>query len=121
MGMYDTIVCEYPLSDCDIVEFQTKDLQNFLMTYTITKEGRLIAEEFEYEIIPEQERPYYGTDKWEDNSLFKVFGSIRKINIRDVDTEYHGDLTMYTHDKDNNWVEFKLRFTEGVVSKVGRI
>jgi len=121
MGMYDTIVCEYPLSDCSMIEFQTKDLQNAMMTYTITKEGRLIAEEFKYESVPEEERLFYGTDEWETHPMGKLFGCLRRTDIINVDTNYHGDVVMYTHDMDSNWEEFKVRFTEGVVSKIERI
>jgi hypothetical protein len=45
--MFDYINCEYILPDCpkDIdPEFQTKSLHNYLETYTITEEGRLIKD-----------------------------------------------------------------------------
>ena len=121
MGMFDTIICEYPLPECTIKNFQTKSLKNFMMNYTLTDEGRLIAEEFEYDLVPEEERPYYGTKEWETNSLFSIIGSLRKINLRNVDTNYHGDVVMYNQDEDKNWIEFKVRFTEGVVSKIERV
>jgi len=46
MGMYDYILCDYPLEGVSeeqqaSIAFQTKDLENFLYTYTITRDGRL--------------------------------------------------------------------------------
>lgn len=43
MGMFDTIICEYPLpiEKQKDVWFQTKDLENCLHTYTIKQDGTL--------------------------------------------------------------------------------
>jgi hypothetical protein len=50
MGMFDSIRCEYPLpgdppADAAELEFQTKDLDCLLETFTITKDGLLQGKE----------------------------------------------------------------------------
>ena len=44
MGMYDEIICKYPLPDpqCQYHVFQTKDLEQNMYRYSITSEGRLV-------------------------------------------------------------------------------
>ena len=43
MGLFDTVRCRYRLPDSRLqdAEFQTKDLDCLLLTYTVTEEGRL--------------------------------------------------------------------------------
>ena len=46
MGMFDTLQCEIPLPDGfkpEDGEFQTKDLDCCLETYTLTAEGKLLG------------------------------------------------------------------------------
>lgn len=98
MGMFDYIECEYPLPDGFVPppgwEFQTKDTEAMYMeVYRITKDGRLIHEACDYEIVPEEERPYYGKPEFE--GFLKIAGSQRKVNERDEDEQYHGDLEFY--------------------------
>ena len=59
MGMYDTIVCEYPLPMPDDPkgytgsdDFQTKDFDQSLATYTIDENGQLFIHRFEGEWEP---------------------------------------------------------------------
>lgn len=121
MGMFDDVVCKYPLPDCEETSFQTKDLENALFTYTITEEGRLLVEKYGLESVPEEERPYYGTKDWDDNPISHVFGSLRRVDVRTEDTCHHGDVYIYTINEQDEWIEFKIRFTEGVVSKVEKV
>ena len=53
------------------VVFQTKDLENYLGTYVI-KDGRLYERIYEYENVPEEERPYYGKPECDEGG--PVFG-----------------------------------------------
>src|SRR5271165_1542244 len=92
MGMFDWLVCEKPLPDLEdpkSLEFQTKDTPNqALDTYTITKDGRLIVEEYEYEDVPEVERP----DK---NHLW--IGCMRRVeeSKKIIDLNFHGFIRFY--------------------------
>jgi hypothetical protein len=47
MGMYDNIICNFPLEgeDSKLSGWQTKDLQCLLETFTITEDGRLLNSE----------------------------------------------------------------------------
>jgi len=122
MGMFDYVICEYPLPEnapkyATGAEFQTKDTDaQYLETYVITKEGRLIHKAVKYESVPENERPYYGRPEWDKGSLFRIAGSMRTVPIGDVDTNYHGDLTLSCSNKDwTKFCNFTVRFTNGNV------
>jgi hypothetical protein len=88
MGMFDTIYCQYPLPDArhQDLEFQTKDLECLLHTYTITRDGRLVLK---------VRRRGEETD-------------------REIEWPLHGDLRIYTSIRtaeDSEWVEYVVRFT----------
>lgn len=92
MGLFDTVHCKYPLPDPrhQDLEFQTKDLDPALLTYTITRDGRLVRH--------------------------ALRGGRGKLD-RDIDWPLHGDIRIYTHEKslDPAWVEYVVRFTHGHV------
>lgn len=95
MGMFDHIRCEYPLPDgldATGIEFQTKAFENLMERYTIMADGRLIAHRVRYEEVPEAERPYFDTQKWEANPFLRLVGSLRAVPIRDEEIPYHGDI-----------------------------
>lgn len=101
MGLFDTVRCEYPLRNPvhQKLEYQTKDLECALGEYTITREGKLVAQ------------PGGG-----------LFG--RKAR-RAVECPYHGDIRIYTSVNRprlrGEWVEYLVRFTDGRVQRVRRI
>jgi hypothetical protein len=125
MGMFDCIQCEYPLPDNPpqwIIdharngECQTKDTPaQFMETFTITADGRLIHHTVRYESVPENERPYWNTPEW-DKPLGRVLGSIQSIPDGDVElSDYHGDLRFYSYDENQQprFYEYVARFTNG--------
>jgi hypothetical protein len=126
MGMFDYVICEYPLPRnapkyAVGAQFQTKDTESqYLETYVITKEGRLIHRAVKYENIPENERPYYGKPECEESGLYRLMGSRRKVLTGDVvDTNYHGNLKLSCGNKD--WTKFChiiVRFTNGNVQSM---
>lgn len=126
MGMYDEIIVEYPLKEYEFLQnevFQTKDFDNLMDTYKITKDGRLLLEEVEYEPVPEEKRPYYGTEQWDKNPLFQVIGAVKRDTLGWRDTNYHGIIKFYTlhkkaNDKERRWYEFKSKFTNGNLEKI---
>jgi hypothetical protein len=117
MGMYDYVKCEYPLPAGSPVwaqndYYQTKDTpKQFLETYVITLEGRLIHHSVTYEMVPENQRPYYGKPEWDKGAIFQMAGMIRSIPAGDIDTEYHGDI--YLIGRQPAFLEFVARFTNG--------
>jgi len=130
MGMFDEILCEWPLPDPEVQDhvFQTKDLLNMLDRYTITKEGRLIWHRTRLENVPEEERPYWGTPDWE-SPIMRLAGMYRSVPVGDVDLNHHGYLDFYTSrgkpdtegDSDYQWYGYRAKFTDGVVVSIERV
>jgi hypothetical protein len=95
MGLFDTVYCEYPLPNPahQALDFQTKNLDCGMETYTITQDGRLVRR---------ARRGVRGPD-------------------RDIEWPLHGDIRIYTslrnEDSPENrtWVEYVVRFTHGRV------
>lgn len=123
MGMFDTIVCRYPLPHHQDAEFQTKDLaaialgehfvSGLLDEYEIAADGRLRRHVHEREWTEDPEAFFGGylrsvRDWWED--------------VPDA----HGDVLMYTSEEVAEqqirvWVEFRVRFTNGRVQEVHEV
>lgn len=64
MGMFDHVVCQYPLPNLPKEGkewmFQTKDMECNLWVYTITASGQLIHDITQVETVPEDERKARG-------------------------------------------------------------
>jgi len=122
MGMYDEIMCYYPLPELTEKEilFQTKHFNNVLDKYTITEEGRLIHHTCHWEMVSEKDRPYYGKPEWDKNPFYQLAGSLKTIPDGDVDTGYHGIFRMYTSIKEE-WFEYEFKFTDGKLAEVKRL
>lgn len=124
MGLYDDVRCKYKLPEAPInVQkdvFQTKDFECMMDSYTITEDGELIHHIHEYESVPEEERPYYGTPEW-DEKLFRLVGSMKSKFIKDVKVNCHGIIFIYTIAKNREWWEYEVKFTDGKVKSVKRI
>ena len=88
MGLFDEIVCEYPLPGWPTHEsprFQTKDLDCSMDTYRISADGRLLRSRSE------------GAPEWHD-------------------VEYHGVIGFYTSLEragGREWFEYTAKFTDG--------
>lgn len=141
MGMFDTIYVKkkLPLTkelkalnvDWEEVDFQTKDLENALDTYEITKAGKL--------------RHLWQEREWrEDNDSF-LGGYLDVVKEEWRDVNYHGTINFYTSYTDNNdyhwnfvnddpeqiswdeieliegydwWLEFEAYFTKGKLDDI---
>jgi len=128
MGMFDYVKCEYPLPDSRLQDqvFQTKDFESALDTFRITAGGRLICEKVHYELVPEAERPYYGTPEWDEQKWVRLIGFLKAVPMGDEDTCYHGDVVFYTFlgergQENYEWVEFRARFTHGQLEWIRRV
>lgn len=127
MGMFDYIKCEaiLPLKKTTKAilsenwqskeEFQTKDLDNTLTKYKISKTGQLSYEKVESEMIrvisEEEEKKLRKKKNW-------VWPYEQKILSRKWVKEPHtGEIVFYAspYDKDGNewWVEYKATFVNG--------
>jgi hypothetical protein len=76
-------------------EYQTKDLDNALLTYTIKKNGDLFVERIEYRDSTPEEK------KQDIKTYGKQFGSFRlKVNSRIWEkTNHTGDVEFYAYEK----------------------
>ena len=111
MGMYNDILCEYPLPDYKgNGNLQTKDFEcDCLTEYKITKDGRLLRFEFDEEIIPEDERPLCKNKPPEERTAFdKACGFLRNRNTEWKDTNFHGILRMH-----DICYDVSIKFTDG--------
>lgn len=117
--MFDNLRVEASLPDPEYQEriFQTKSLECCLSDYTITREGRLVVREVEWEATPEEERPYYGTEAWERGGIVRFFGMLREKSARDVVLDdFHGDIIFYDTVNAPNGAVFAINFQEGTTS-----
>lgn len=118
MGLYDTLELPADISlpgldrDPSTIGWQTKSIgMPALRTFRITPEGRLLQEEFQTEEVPDEERHYYGTDKWDD-PLFQMAGSFRHVHDGWSERQYHGVIRFVAF-VDNDLLEYEAKFTDG--------
>lgn len=125
--MHDEITVEYPLppSGYRVLPghtFQTKSFEGLLQKYTLTADGRLVLHRERWEEVPEEERRFYGTPRW-DTPLGKWFGSMRAVPVGDEEVPHHGDARFYDSFRVEGeegarvWIEYEARFTEGILSR----
>lgn len=125
MGMFDNIVCKYPLPltvEMDELKkfnlnertYQTKDLECVLDYYEIHQDGTLWHEEYDVE------------DRSDPNAegIQRIIGMHTRTNTRMVQMkEYTGTINFYEFidygegDKDY-WVEFAATFFNGILMKI---
>jgi hypothetical protein len=149
MGMFDWVKVDVPLPDGwrapNDETFQTKDFESTMTTIWITPEGRLMVEDSDIEIVPEAERPGYdpATGGF-TGSLGGLIGSIRHINHKWRDLNYHGWFGFYGSESPDNghtggfftngkrysdvnmtvelpsliWHEYRVKFTDGQLVEI---
>lgn len=102
MGLYDTLHCDYPLPDPEHQDkdFQTKDLEQTLSRYRITRDGRLWY--LRRQVDPQAPHVFLPTATDESE-----------------DMNYHGDLCFYTGMGEDEAV-YVARFTYGTVDWIRR-
>jgi len=106
MGLYDTIISQYPIPEVIIegkivsfesLEFQTKDLNNMMDSYLINIDGQLVYLEYD----------------WTGQGL---------ISEEYKNTYFHGILnfcTSYITESDNLYViDFFAKFTDGFIVSI---
>jgi len=126
--MFDDIKCkrELPLNDelkslpikWEDVGFQTKDLENCLLHYTISEDGKLLEhiEEREYVHYTEEERKQKGRNRWD------LYKDVKITNEYDKEIQHHGVVNFYTSvdytDEEEYWVEFNAYFIYGKLDRI---
>lgn len=120
--MYDEVVCYYSLPGITKIGliFQTKTFDGLLDKYTIIETGRIIHHSCHWEVVPEEERPYYGKPEWEKNTIYQIMGSLKTVHDADIDINFHGYLNMYTHIR-KKWFEYNIKFTDGNIVEIEKV
>lgn len=99
MGMFDRLHYQGKV-------YQTKDLDCTLDDLEIVN-GRLVHDEWHYETVPKEERPYPDAE-----DIRQIFGSMRRvIDRKAVDLNYHGYL--YLVAEDGEYKRYQAKFTDG--------
>jgi hypothetical protein len=121
MGLFDRIELPAGLSlpgfdgDPSTIEWQTKSIGRPLMRqFRLTEDGRLLQEETHSETIPEEERPDYRTDKW-DELPFR--GSIQTVHDGWTERRYHGIVEFHAS-LEETVTRYEARFTDGRLTAV---
>jgi hypothetical protein len=125
MGMFDEIICEYPLPGVDVNivfsgRFQTKSFENQMELYIIKDDGRIMHHGVRYESVPEEERPYFGTPEWKRGGLHKFCGAVRTVPTGD----YYLDITetiRFYDSVNGEWFEFSATFIDGKLVDIRRV
>jgi hypothetical protein len=126
MGMFDQLKCEkeLPLNDelktlnveWNEVIFQTKDLDNCLSNYRLTKEGELVED------IVEKEYTYYTEEERKKLKGWLFIKDQKIIKEYSKKVEYHGTIRFYEllnlNDQEDIWAEFDAHFVYGKLDKI---
>lgn len=108
MGMFDEITIDTSISIPDIDRdgrtWQMKSMDfPSLDEYKVDEDGQLYHREYETKHVPEEERKYYETDKWDD-PLFRMAGMLKRIDKGWEESDYSGGIRF------NGTVDDELRY-----------
>ena len=127
--MYDTIFCkkELPLTDelkslnikWNDISYQTKSLENCLLEYTITKDGKLTETVIEREYVywTDEEKKTIKPKPWQ------IFKEVKETSTKEVVLDdFHGKLDFYAFEslseEEDIWVDFTAFFSYGNLDKI---
>jgi hypothetical protein len=134
MGMFDDVVCRYPLPHHQDARFQTKDLAGIALgdhwitgtldEYEIALDGRLRRHVHEREWVADPSTVLGGCmksvrDRWEDvhdaHGDVRIYTAVSAANAPDDPGAGGGDTAC---ERPGQWIEFRIRFTNGRVQDV---
>jgi len=123
MGMFDYLIIDtsmLPISDEEKIilgdkpGWQTKDFDNVMTEIYITNDGELKINQWEYEVVPKEERPHPDGD-----GIAGLAGSLRRSNEELETIPYHGYVNFY-NSINREWYEFRAKFTDGKLIEIKR-
>jgi hypothetical protein len=123
MGMFDYLFIDtnmLPISDEEKIiigdesEWQTKNFDNVMTEIYITNDGELKINQWEYEVVPKEERPHPDGD-----GIAGLVGSLRRSNEELETIPYHGYVNFY-NSINREWYEFRAKFTDGKLIEIKR-
>jgi hypothetical protein len=126
MGMFDeiTVKKKLPLTKelkklnvkWNEIKFQTKDLDNCLSNYELTKDGELI------EIVVEKEFTYYTEEERKKLKGWHFIKDEKIIKEYKKKVEYHGIIRFYElfdlNEEEDIWIEFDAYFVYGKLDEI---
>lgn len=122
MGMYDDIVCKYPLPLPEDTKgfhpcgFQTKDFENALDCYEIREDGTLWLRECVREYTEGDPKGKTWSEK---------FGIVKETKVWWTPVKLTTTINMYTYQHGEGqydyWVEFVIEFVDGVLNKINLV
>ena len=119
--MYDIIKCKLPLKQGpQDVLYQTRDLKRLMYYYTIRTDGRLVKHNVLHHIIPEEQRPLFGTREWYTQEKARAVGSLSQEHTGNEFVKYEGSLTFYVLLNDN-YLEYKALFKNNVCQEIEKV
>lgn len=130
MGLYDKMTFEdgfdvdFSGLDADPTEivWQTKTIEYppEYADYKVTVARHLLKKEVEWEIVPEEERPYYDEEVGGfENDFLEVCGSLTERFLGWEDAGYHGTIEIHTT-LEGEYISFDLKFTGGELVEITR-
>lgn len=118
MGIYDHLELPAAISlpglerDPSTVTWQTKSIgQPAMRTFRISPDGRLLQEECHTEEVPEEERPYYGTERWAE-PLFQLTGGFRRVHDGWSERVYTG-VIRFGASVEGEYMSYRATFSDG--------
>ena len=132
MGMFDTIICKYPLPRPDDpmelkdfnfnnTDFQTKDLEKALFQYEIKEDGSFWIRKTECELVKGNKKAKSMMDRFGYMKVIKEWweptkftGTIEFYNILGFDTKFDRDAF-----QNDYWIEYIATFIDGQIAAVG--
>ena len=123
MGMFDYLFIDtnmLPISDEEKIiigdesEWQTKNFDNVMTEIYITNDGELKINQWEYEVVPKEERPHP-----DGEGIAGLVGSLRRSNEELETIPYHGYVNFY-NSINREWYEFRAKFTDGKLIEIKR-
>jgi hypothetical protein len=124
MGMFDYLFIDtnmLPISDEEKIiigdepGWQTKDFDNVMTEIYITNDGELKINQWEYEVVPKEERPHP-----DDDGIAGMVGSLRRSNESLETIPHHGYVRFYDS-INREWYEFNAKFTDGKLVEIKRV
>ncbi|MFV2014332.1 MAG: hypothetical protein ACC656_02800 [Candidatus Heimdallarchaeota archaeon] len=99
----------------EYVGWQTKSMDNLMVTYTINPFQELWLLDGDWETVPEEERPYPN-----DTGIRSLFGSMRVVNERHEKLDFNGQIKFYGSigNEIRSWFEFDATFINGKMTNI---
>lgn len=125
MGLFDTVelydgvtMPEYPetVAPGEDVDWQTKGIDRPSMTtFRITAEGRLLEEEWHFEDVPPEDRPYAGRDDIDEDDFRYFAGCLDRVHDGWIERDdYHGRFEITnSFESLDGLVRYQVTFTHG--------